>query len=84
MEKSHTYLRKCFNLDGPDGLRYYYYDLQKRQLPSRRPTTGCGGITIWKGVGYYGKSEVQFITKILNSKRYIETIDEQIDTNYRK
>ena len=43
---------KKFNLDGPDGLHYYYRDLRKeQQLPSRR-SMGNGGTMIWRDTGY--------------------------------
>ena len=37
-------------------------------------------IMIRGGDGYYGKLEIKFITGKLNSRKYVETIDEQIDT----
>ena len=33
---------------------------------------------IWRGIGYQGKMEIKFITRKLDSKKYIEMIDEQI------
>lgn len=50
---------------------------KEQQLPSRGFLEG-DGIMISRAVGYYGKSEIKFITGQLNIKRYIETIDEQV------
>ena len=33
---------------------------------------------IWRGIGYQGKMEIKFITRKLDSKKYIEMINEQI------
>lgn len=41
---------------------------------------GEDGVTIGEGVGYCGKLEIKFIAGKLNNKKYIETIDEQINT----
>ena len=50
-----------------------------RILDGGRPMGG-DGVMIWGGVGYCGKLETKFIAGKLNNKRYIETIDEQINT----
>ena len=44
---------------------------------------GVGGIMICRDIGYYGKLEMKFITKELNSEKYIETIDEQMHVRYK-
>ena len=71
---------KSFNLNGPDGHHYCYRDLRKEQQLPSRGFMGGDGVMIWRGVGYYGKLEIKFITGQLNSKIYIETIDEQVNT----
>ena len=35
---------------------------------------------IWRGIGYGNKLKTKFITGKLNSKKYVEIIDEQINT----
>ncbi|CAK9833057.1 Transposable element Tc3 transposase [Anthophora retusa] len=70
---------KRFNLDGPDGLNYYYHDLRKEQQILSRRQMGGGGIMIWSGIGYYGKMDINFISGKLNSKKYLEMIDQQIN-----
>ena len=39
---------------------------------------GSSCIMIWRGIGYQGKMEIKFITRKLDSKKYIEMINEQI------
>ena len=69
---------KRFNLDGPDGLNYYYHDLRKEQKILSRRQIGGGGM-IWSGIGYYGKMDINFISRKLNSTKYLEMIDKQIN-----
>lgn len=70
---------KRFNLDGPYGLSYYFHDMRKEeQFLSRRQMRG--GVMILCGIGCYGKMEIKFITGKMNSKMYLEMIEEQINT----
>ena len=67
---------KSYDLDGFDGLHYYYHNLRKeQQLFSRRPIEGSGTM-IQGDVGCQGKMEIKFITGKLNSRKYMETINE--------
>lgn len=61
---------KKFNLDGPDGLHYYWRDLRKenRQIMSRN--FGGGSVMIWAAFSYTGKSKIAFISERLNSEKY--------------
>ncbi|ULT93786.1 hypothetical protein L3Y34_003345 [Caenorhabditis briggsae] len=63
---------KKWNLDGPDGNRNYWRDLQKDpQLFSRR-NFGGGSVMIWGAFCNGKKLELQFITKKENSATYQE------------
>jgi transposase len=61
---------KRFNLDGPDGLHYYWHDLRKEKLLSVRRNAGGGSVMIWACFGFYGKSEICFVNERMNAKGY--------------
>lgn len=69
---------KRFNLDGPDGFAHYFHDLRKEERILSRRHMGGGGVMLWAGIGYRGVTEVKFINKTMNSKIYIDLIDEQL------
>lgn len=72
---------KKFNLDGPDGFNYYFHDLRKEKCVLSRRQAGGGSVMIWSGVGYSGKMDIKFCTGIMNSKRYLDMINEQITSH---
>ena len=53
---------KKFNLDGPDGLAYYWHDLRKDELVFSKRHTGGGSLMIWACFNFYGKSNIAFIS----------------------
>ena len=61
---------KKFNLDGPDGFNYYWHDIRKEKIFSKRRAKGGGGVMIWGAFGYLGKSSIGFITTKLNAEGY--------------
>ena len=67
---------KRFNLERPDGLSYYFHDLRKEELYLSRQMGG-GGIMVWAAIGYYGRSNIKFITS-MNAARYINILEEQL------
>ncbi|CAK9810850.1 Transposable element Tc3 transposase [Anthophora plagiata] len=69
---------KKFNLDGPDGLNYYFHDLRKEKLSKIRRAMGGGGVMVWAAIGYFGKMEIKFIHGKMNSKYYLDLIKQQI------
>ncbi|GBM33808.1 Transposable element Tc3 transposase [Araneus ventricosus] len=40
---------KKFNLDGPDGFRYFWYDLRKEKEIFSKHTFGGGSVIVWGG-----------------------------------
>lgn len=65
---------KRFNLDGPDGFKYYWHDLRNEPKFFSTRVAGGGSVQVWAGVGYQGKTELVFINGRNNSLRYEETI----------
>ena len=62
---------KKFNLDGPDGVQYYWHDpATPKEIYSKR-ASGGGGLMVWGAVGYSGKMELTFIDNRLNGAGYV-------------
>ncbi|CAH2088125.1 unnamed protein product [Euphydryas editha] len=59
---------KKFNLDGPDGYKYYYHDLRKDELILSRRQFGGGSVMCWAAIGFEGKTEIIFISGKINSQ----------------
>lgn len=53
---------KKFNLDGPDGLAFYWHDLRKEELNHSRRHTGGGSLMIWACFNFYGKSSLASVS----------------------
>ncbi|CAF4635902.1 unnamed protein product, partial [Rotaria sp. Silwood2] len=43
---------KKFNLDGPDGFSYYWYDLRKEEEIFSTRVQGGGSVMIWASLGW--------------------------------
>ena len=61
---------KKFNLDGPDGLIYYWHDM--RNEPRIRPSRvqGGGSLMIWGGFMGQTKCELAFVNGRMNALKY--------------
>ena len=66
---------KKFNLDGPDGLSYYWHDLRKQRQEVFSRQHGGGSVVVWAAFGYNGTTEIAFIDSRLNSKKYQELLE---------
>lgn len=65
---------KKFNLDGPDGLSYYWHDLRKDNILFSTRAHGGGSVMIWAAFGWNGQSEISFIESRLNAKGYQDVL----------
>jgi hypothetical protein len=70
METSNFADEKKFNLDGSDGISYYYHDLRKDEHIMSRRQMGGGSVMIWCAIGYKGRSEVVFLDDGINVLMY--------------
>ncbi|POM65607.1 Transposase [Phytophthora palmivora] len=68
---------KKFNLDGPDGLQYYWHDLRCEKETYFSRQNGGGSVMVWGGFSSQGKTELAFLEGRQNSFNYQETL-----TNY--
>lgn len=61
---------KKFNLDGPDGCKYYWHDLRfDRKIMSRR-IKGGGSVMVWAGICASLKTELAFIDGRMTAVSY--------------
>jgi len=66
---------KKFNLDGPDGYRYYYRDLRcPKKVHVSRNFHG-GSLMIWAAFGFNGKTPMCFITHKITAQNYVELLE---------
>ena len=61
---------KKFNLDGPDGWRYYWHDLRKDPQYISKRAYGGGSVMVWAGFGWGGTTDIEFVSGRLNSVKY--------------
>jgi len=66
---------KRFNLDGPDGTKYYWHDLRKERLHFSRRQGGGAGIMFWGGIGALGTTKLAKITGTMNSEKYQNVLE---------
>jgi predicted transcriptional regulator/transposase len=69
---------KKFNLDGPDGLHYYWHDLSKDEINFSRRALGGGGVMIWAGFSKAGKTSLEFVSDTMNSSIYIDVLEKNL------
>lgn len=68
---------KKFNLDGPDGYRYYYHDLRKEQRYLSRRHSGGGGVMVWAAISSRGPVDLVTIEGKQTAQKYLELISQQ-------
>jgi transposase len=69
---------KKFNLDGPDGLQYYWHYLRKEPELFSKNANGGGSVMIWAGFGWNGKTDMAFIDGRLNAVGYQNMLEEYL------
>lgn len=67
---------KKFNLDGPDGCSYYWHDLRKEKKFNFSRNFGGGTLMLWAGFSMYGKTPLVKISTRMNSRNYIEMLND--------
>jgi len=76
---------KKFNLDGPDGWKYYWHDIREHEQIFSKRQQGGGSVMIWACFGWNGKSDIVLIkgrSKALDYQNMLEdhllTVAEEI------
>jgi transposase len=65
---------KKFNLDGPDGIQYYWRDLRKEPQYFKKRQSGGGSIMVWGGFAADGKTALAILEGKQNAEKYCETL----------
>lgn len=69
---------KKFNLDGPDGFRYYWHDLRKEEKIHSKRQFGGGSIMVWAGISLKGRTELFMTEGTINSQVYTKILTEKL------
>jgi hypothetical protein len=67
---------KKFNLDGPDGLMYYWRDVRKKPLRCHRRAFGGGSLMVWGGISTNGKTRLAILEGKQTAHSYVKTLEE--------
>jgi len=67
---------KKFNLDGPDGLSYYWHDLKKSTSPRMSRNFGGGSIMFWGAFSYSEKLPLVTVPCKMNAEGYTDVLEE--------
>ena len=70
--------KKKFNLDGPDGFKYYWSDLRKEVKIHSRRNFGGGSVMVWAAISADRKSELCFLEGKVNSTQYVLTLNDYL------
>jgi transposase len=65
---------KKWNLDGPDGLQYYWHDTRKEEEYYKNRQSGGGSVMVWAAFLANGKSDIGFLDGTQNSTAYCATL----------
>lgn len=69
---------KRFNLDGPDGIHYYWHDIRReKQILSRRGHGGAS-LLIWAAFGMKAKTKIVFVKGRIDSNAYINILESNL------
>lgn len=66
---------KKWNLDGPDGVHYYWHDLRKEKTVKMSRNFGGGSLMVWGGFSFAGNLPIAWISTRMNSEDYINLLD---------
>lgn len=69
---------KKFNLDGPDGFKFYWRDLRKDPELFSRRQHGGGSVMVWGAFSSRGQTTIPWLDGRQNSKDYQETLKEHL------
>uniref|UniRef100_A0A158P4H4 Tc1-like transposase DDE domain-containing protein n=1 Tax=Tetranychus urticae TaxID=32264 RepID=A0A158P4H4_TETUR len=61
---------KKWNLDGPDGLKSFWYDIRKEKTIFSKRQGGGKGVMVWAGFANGGTTEIAFCQGKMNSDDY--------------
>jgi transposase len=75
---------KKFNLDGPDGYRYYWYDVRQDPEIFSKRVCGGGSVMVWAAVNWHGKTEIVILEGRQAAVDYTQTLSNSMQPFLRK
>jgi transposase len=69
---------KKWNLDGPDGISYYWHDIRHEQRYLSRRVGKGGSVMVWGAFTSTSKSTLAFISNKMNSIAYQEMLESHL------
>ena len=69
---------KKFNLDGPDGFRYYWHDIRKESSYFSKRQFSGGSVMIWGGFAANGTTPIAYVKAKSNSEDYQDILAEKL------
>jgi len=69
---------KKFNLDGPDGLAYYWHDLRREPEMFSKRQNGGESVMVWGAFGGKKKSELAILCGKQNGVKYVRTLEDYL------
>lgn len=69
---------KKFNLDGPDGLQYYWHDLRKEPEIFSKRVSGGGSLMIWGAISFKGVIGLAKVHGRMNSEGYCSILQDSL------
>ena len=67
--------KKKFNLDGPDGFKYYWHDIRRPERYSTTRNFGGGSLMICAAFHYHNRTPICKVSGRLNSQGYINLLE---------
>nr|CCA27938.1 protein Y6B3B.8 putative [Albugo laibachii Nc14] len=69
---------KKFNIDGPDGLQYYWHDLRHEEQVFSNRQPGGGSVMVWGAFSAKGKSRLAILQGKQNSEANVRTLQQHL------
>lgn len=68
---------KKFNLDGPDGFKFYWHHIDAEKKVGYSRNFGGGSVMVWAAIGYYGRSNIVRVNN-MNSQDYQDVLNDNL------
>jgi len=75
---------KKFNLDGPDGIRYYWHDLKSEQKYLSKRAFGGGSLMIWEAFVDKKLLDLHIMEGNYNADKYIKMLEKGLLPFYKR